>query len=359
MLLSTLVACPALAQGGGTSSRGTDGRGELPPVPPARNDAPAPPVEPSLRLSISGLPEGFDLRRPASGSFRESQLVSRLPGVVRRTSAEDYVFLPDPGATLGDAPLAPPAPAMVLLPCQRLALVSAGVQTRARGEAEGAAPAQARAMLSGLLYSYRGRAFLLPTSAVFDDAPEPDAQPPAQPASAPPKAAPDDAASAETASSPTSPEARPAEDVASIIKDLEQAWSTRRTLARPQRNEADRELNQGAGVEEVSGRGRPLLLPERTILSQVRGRLVRLAEAEGRFAFALDNDPDSPNPQSTPEPLLLLPCRQLEMIEDAIGQSGDAAAFTLTGRVYEYRGVRYVMPIAFQVSATRDIKPAQ
>jgi hypothetical protein len=73
----------------------------------------------------------------------------------------------------------------------------------------------------------------------------------------------------------------------------------------------------------------------------------------------MDNDPDSPNPAATPEPLLLLPCRQLEQIEDAMGQAGDAAAFLLTGRVFEYRGVRYVMPIAFQLTAARDVKPAQ
>jgi hypothetical protein len=354
ILLLALAASPLLAQSSNTGGR-VDGRGELPPVPPSRTDAPAAPVEPSLRLSISGLPEGFDLRRPPAGSFREAQFVSRIRGTIRRTSAEDYVFLPDPGVTLEDAPLAPPAPPMVLLPCQRLALVSAGVQTRTRGAAEDQTPPQARATLSGVLHSYRGRAFLLPTSVVFEDASP--AEPPA--ASMPPANSATDATPTDGQLAATTDPAKPAEEVSAIIKDLEQAWSTRRTLARPQRNEADRELDQSANVEQVSGRGQPMLLPERTILSQVRGRLVRLAEADGRFAFALDNDPDSPNPTSAPEPLLLLPCRQLEQIEDAVGQLGDTAAFTLTGRVYEYRGLRYVMPIAFQLSPVKDVKPAQ
>lgn len=354
ILLLALAASPVLAQGSTAGGR-VDGRGELPAVPPSRVDAATATVEPSLRLSISGLPEGFDLRRPAAGSFREAQFVSKIPGTIRRTSAEDYVFLPDAGVTLEDAPLAPPAPPMVLLPCQRLALVSAGVQTRTRDAAEERTPSQARATLSGVLHSYRGRAFLLPTSVVFEDAPPPEATAAtAQAASTATNEAP-----AEAPSNITTDPTKPVEEVSAIIKDLEQAWSTRRTLARPQRNEADRELDQSANVEEVSGRGQPMLLPERTILSQVRGRLVRLAEAEGRFAFAMDNDPDSPNPTSAPEPLLLLPCRQLEQIEDAIGQLGDAAAFTLTGRVYEYRGLRYVMPIAFQLSPVKDVKPAQ
>jgi len=354
-----------------------DGRGELPPLDPSQSSPLRSKVEPSMRLSISGLPEGFDLRRPDVGSFREGQVVSRLLGTIRRTTSDDYIFIPDGGGTqtLEDAPLSPPAPPMVLLPCQRLAQVASGVQSRggagggtgaggvggggrARDLDDGTPPMTAQAWVSGLLYSYRGRAFLLPTAIAFADEPADDA---ARGASHD-GAKPDNNKTMTSAAAPTAPMINakaPSEDIAVVIKDLEQAWSTRRTLSRPQRNDSDRELLNSPANDDGSDAPRPMLLPERTVLSQVRGRLVRLAEAEGRFAFALDNDPNSPNPAAAPEPLLLLPSRQLEQIEDAVAQLGDNTAFTLTGRVYEYRGNRYLLPIAFQVESATDIKPAQ
>lgn len=136
-------------------------------------------------------------------------------------------------------------------------------------------------------------------------------------------------------------------------------------------NDANAEKTAGGEAKPVT------LVPERTLLSNVRGRLVRLAEASGRFAFAVDNDPNSPTagvqvPGATvvggsgasanigaTGPMLILPNRQLEMIEDAVSQMGENAAFSLTARVTEYKGERYVLPIAFRVLAVSDIKPAQ
>lgn len=330
-------------------------RGDLPPVAPSVTSNSQVSVEPSLKLSISGLPDGFELSR--SATFADGTIVTGVPGMLIKTGAGDFVFLPDKGSHISDAPLAPEAPAVVLLPCQRLAQIATSLQSR--GD-------RSRGSLSGQLYSYRGRSFVLPTAVVYE-------------AVTPTKTTQENSDSQSKVNGDSKPEETSTKSAVSsgtntdagkvneVIRDLEMAWSTRRTMSRP-----DHVANDAG---DKDGDAKPVsLVPERTLLSNVRGRLVRLAEASGRFAFAVDNDPNSPvggvqvpgsnivarsgNVGAT-GPMLLLPNRQLEMIEDAVSQMGENAAFSLTARVTEYKGERYVMPIAFRVLASGDIKPAQ
>ena len=96
-------------------------------------------------------------------------------------------------------------------------------------------------------------------------------------------------------------------------------------------------------------------MSERTVLVRKRGRLVRLASAEGRFAFAFDNDPDSPAPQ----PMLLQPCAMLQAIEDVAGEQGDGLTFELTGRVTRFGERNFVLPEFYQVIRPADERGAE
>lgn len=148
-VLSLVLSAAAFAQG----------RGDLPAVAPTNSNSSQTNVEPSIKLSISGLPDGFELKR--SSTFAEGTIVTAVPGMLLKTGAGDFVFLPDEGTHVSEATLAPVAPAMVLLPCQRLAQIATSLQSR--GD-------RARGTISGQLYSYRGRAFVLPTSVVYESA---------------------------------------------------------------------------------------------------------------------------------------------------------------------------------------------
>lgn len=345
--VSIVAACCTLAH--------AQSRGELPAVAPTTTNDTGQSVEPSLKLSISGLPDGFELKR--SSSFGEGQIATNLPGLLIKTGAGDFVFLPDAGTRLSDAPLSPIAPAMVVMPSQRLGQIATSLQSR--GD-------RARGSISGQMYSYRGRAFVLPTAMVFDaakteeSASENEIQQEGE--RRPDKKAETDAATSSDSKSATSVvvssgDSDNSSNVSEVIRDLESAWSTRRTIARPERVAGD-------NADKAASDSKPVMLvPERTLLSNVRGRLVRLVEASGRFAFAVDNDPNSPAAGSgvsgATGPMLILPNRQLEMIEDAVSQMGENASFALTARVMEYKGERYVLPIAFRVLTSGDIKPAQ
>lgn len=76
-----------------------------------------------------------------------------------------------------------------------------------------------------------------------------------------------------------------------------------------------------------------------------RGRLVR-SPRTGHMMFQFDADQ-----QQSPEmPMVLLPCRLLENMEDLVAERGDRIAFQITGQVFVYRQANYVLPTLFTVA---------
>jgi hypothetical protein len=101
--------------------------------------------------------------------------------------------------------------------------------------------------------------------------------------------------------------------------------------------------------------GSAALLQEGSLLVMRRGRLTRLPGEDGRYAFALDNDTNSP----APPPLTLLPCAELTQLEGIASTRGEGLVMKLSGRVTVYQGRNYLLPIMHQVAPGSDVTPMQ
>jgi hypothetical protein len=228
-------------------------------------------------------------------------------GSIIKARTGDLIFLPD---STDDAPA---EPAMILMGCQRLAQVESAI----------AAPGfSGRATMSGQIFTYRDRHYLLPTAfSLQGDAPAPH-EPAAEPASAP-------------GADPRAEE---------LIKELESQRTVPRGLDARQPQPADK---------QADGKSNKPLLTEGTVLTMRRGRLIR--QNDGRIAFAFDNDPNSP----APAPMILEPCAQLVQLEGLAATRGDNLAFKISGRVTVYQGRNYLLPTMHQVLVPGDIVPMQ
>lgn len=98
-------------------------------------------------------------------------------------------------------------------------------------------------------------------------------------------------------------------------------------------------LGQGPGAKPLPLRREGEFLIER------RGRLVRAPRTD-QMIFQFDAD----QPGSPENPMVLLPCRLLENMEELISDRGDRIVFKLTGQVFVYRGSNYVLPTLFTLA---------
>jgi len=227
----------------------------------------------------------------------EGTFVGRQSGVILAAPSGELfmVFGGDPEAALEP---------MVLLPCTTLAQMS---------EFVGAEDAPVL-MVAGEVTTYRGRNYLLPT--VFGVTPIADAE---EEASAP--APPSD-------NDPLGADPRVEELLTDILS----------------RDSVPRGLVPAEGGTEEKG------LREGELLVRRRGRLARLAG--GEWAFVFDNDTDAGD-----APLVLLPCQMMQRVENVGANAGDERSVELSGRVYTYKGRRYVLPTLFRVLPPSDLDP--
>lgn len=86
--------------------------------------------------------------------------------------------------------------------------------------------------------------------------------------------------------------------------------------------------------------GAPPLLPEDTFITRRRGRLLRLSG--GDWAFVFHEDPEA----MTIQPMIVLPCRELERVESVIEDPAIGGVFDASGRIYVYQGRNYLLPNA-------------
>ena len=111
--------------------------------------------------------------------------------------------------------------------------------------------------------------------------------------------------------------------------------------------DADREEErEGRGVNALhGGLGR-----DGELLVSKRGRVRR--SSLGGWEFYLDNDAGDTRANAKNDddaPLILLPCRLLEAIEDSIDDNERGAEFLLSGTVHVYSGESYLLPSMFRV----------
>lgn len=297
---------------------------------------PAPaPVEPDAAApgqrvipSVPGV-DRLSFAMPNRRFRTEGAYVTRVMGSVVKLPSGEHVFLPDvpTDGTPADQP-------MLLMPCQRLSQI----QTTAEGGRVGMA-------LSGQAFVYRGRQYLLPStfSLVNGKPAKAEGATSGTPAEPDAKREGRSDAAIKGATGVNSGDPR----VDDLIRDLETRSRGQRLLAPPV-DTADAVQGQQA-VEPGT------LLPEGDLIMNRRGRLVRLAGSDGRFAMVFDNDPNSP----AAGPLVILPCRVLETMEGLAMPRGDEATFRISGRVLVHEGRNYLLPTLAQLERPGDLTPLQ
>lgn len=167
--------------------------------------------------------------------------------------------------------------------------------------------------LTGQVFVYRGRNYLLPTHApqLVDYIP-----PPTRVLEPPPAAKP----------------ARP-QDAESILRELDRAVGP---VARSPRVAAPPAPAAAPGP----------LLPPGTVILWRRGRLV--PDGDGAWTLVFDADASG----LADPPMVLMPCLLLERMEE-LATSADAGPLLVSGRVYRYHGRNYLMPTSYQVPRER------
>lgn len=309
------------------------------PVYPTTGKAPTPATKPpaapvvsnngSPAATIPGLsPETFNV--PPGRYFPEGTFLVRRTGTVRALKTGELAFIPDVPSKRdvrrrGERP-------MILLPSQTLSAMQSAINTSPDGE-------KTRVEVSGQLFVYRDRQQLLPTIfAVIRPTPETEATSYI--------VAPEDVA--KSPETETTVRAGDDPEIAAMISELEQQRSEVHPATAPVVPEMAAP-NMAAG-EQVGG-PRPLV-PEGTLLTDRRGRLVRIGN---QLAIAFDCDAEN----SAEPAMLILRTRALERLEAAIASRSDTIELVLSGRVYAYKNQNYVLPVLAQIESRGQLKPLQ
>lgn len=299
----------------------------------------------------------------------EGMFLTARPGGLLRVSTGDWVFVPQQSAQ--GIELRP----MVLLPSQTLTRLASGAQT-VLGQAAG--------VVSGQVFVYRGREYLLPTAYRIIAPEEINRTPTSLPSDAPAdkqtpasggkqaNAEADEARGAASVTGTESPsQLQPIpKDLASdpsveeLVRDLEARKTQPRSLT-PRVSAPDRKASPGtpttpeaepkAGVgERTAGNDMAVeTLPEGKLITSMRGRVARTGE--GELAFFRDGDSDSP----TGGPMVLLPCQTLQSLEDLTAWRGESLILEVSGRVFEFENRRYLLPTLFVVQPPSETRPTQ
>lgn len=332
-----LLLVPCARAGDPTTGTATPGAAPSSPFRPNTNVPQAEEGAGGRRdATIPGLsPETFTV---APGRyFPEGTFLVRRTGTVRILRTGEAVFIPDmpsprDARRRGERP-------MILLPSQTLAALQSSIASSAN-------PEETRVEVSGQLFVYRERQQLLPTifTVVRSATPAPvdaGAKPAVPPAT--------NEAGEATA-------VRPGDDpeVADIIKQLE----SRRSEALPPISGATAEAGKSEEGRTITAadadraNASRSLVPEGTIFTDRRGRLVRIGD---RLGIAFDGDANTPA-----EPAMyIIRSKALERLENSISSRTGSVDIVLTGRVYTYRNQNYILPLMAQLEPQGQLKPLQ
>lgn len=330
------------------------GTASSPTSPPAAGQS-ADPV-PGMAASDFGV--------PGARRFREGAFISRRPGALVRIPSGEWVFVPRPLAEPKGEEDRPARAAfvdrpLIVLPSQTLERLETAMATIEAGHGKPSA------VLSGQIFSYRDREYLLTQ----------------QPSSLATAGA--EASGASTQAPPPAGKSHPAtapigdldqQAVKDLIRDLESQRTSPRALTRSgtalssAKAGPEKSRPSGGHVPEALPRGDAAaspektghaddrsksLVPEGTILTSRRGRVVRLAG--GELAFSVDNDGQS----GAEPPMTLLPSATLQRLEDLVLWRGERQAVEVSGRTTSYGGKNYLMPTMFVVPPPTELGPLQ
>ncbi|MBK7404216.1 MAG: hypothetical protein IPJ41_06175 [Phycisphaerales bacterium] len=286
------------------SARGSGSSVILPTRPPGTLQ-----VVPNDRMGQPDLPLADGTAAWADGETLrpEGTFLSAWTGEVVRLKTGGLAFLPNTaeGGT--------PSPAMPLMPCATYGRLASLLGSDDRG---------VWISLTGEVFVYRDRNFLLPAMFAGVPANEPD--------------------SAHGESAVPTPEGADTR-VDELIHELEAQQEERRGI--------DTTFAQGA---EATGEGPRV---EGKMLLSRRGRMVR--SGDGGWVVAMDNDAAQSGPEGLPERLYLLPCRLVEQMERQAEHAGESWEFEISGGLHRYGERVYLLPRLFVSLPPDDIRPLQ
>lgn len=315
---------------------------------------------------------------------REGMFLTARPGGLLRVSTGDWVFVPQ---DTGEGPKLRP---MVILPSQTLSRLAAGAQ---------ALTGQAAGVVSGQVFVYRGREYLLPTAYRIIAPEQINNVPTGLTPTEPEKGQADEAKPTDSkaeASGDTTPDTNPDQrldekpdekpqakplptnlendpSVEELVRDLEARKTQPRALTprvgggdrvatgkpetKPEANaagapDAKNDGTGGASAGTAKDAGVESL-PEGKLITSMRGRVTRTSE--GELAFSRDGDSDSP----TGGPMVLLPCQTLQSLEELTAWRGEALVLEVSGRAFEFENRRYLLPTMFVVQPPSETRPTQ
>ncbi len=91
----------------------------------------------------------------------------------------------------------------------------------------------------------------------------------------------------------------------------------------------------------------PKLRREGEFVLSRKGRMVRAEGGQLLFAFDADSD------KADEAPMVLMPCRLLQNMEEMAQEHGDRTVFILSGQVFVYRGANHLLPTMMKPSIDR------
>lgn len=310
------------------------------PAPTTPTNGPEAPVDPNQVV-------------PQADFFPEGALLVNRTGRVIVTPRGDGIFVPAAPTNTADPNGTAPANTapVVLIPSQRAARLIASVRARKN---------DAAVTISGQSYVYRERPHMLVTSFTMNDEPAPSQSiTPNTPTNTTP-----------TNTQPAAPTQTTNKDprVEELLQDLEStrpvprqldpnAPATRNPAAttNPNTNPDTNSTSTSQDPNAPTNTTTASTIAEGTIITSRRGRLVRLASEDGRYAFAMDNDPDSP----ATAPMVIVPCRALQALESLAQSRGEGLQVRMTGRILVADGKNYILPTMFQAVRSGEIKSGQ
>ncbi|MBI1371978.1 MAG: hypothetical protein GC159_04355 [Phycisphaera sp.] len=101
---------------------------------------------------------------------------------------------------------------------------------------------------------------------------------------------------------------------------------------------------QPAAIRTIAGTAPALptgpLRPQGSLVISRRGRMIRASGGMTPWAFVFESD----GPTLKDPPMFLMPCEELQQMEQVIDRKQDRAVFEVSGEVYVYRGANYLLP---------------
>lgn len=314
---------------------------------------------------VQSPPEDDPMKTFRAPLLREGSTLVEAYAKLKREGPQNWWTLTVDGdldATSSAATTATPPHELIVLPCTRLTemlriIDSAAARSGSTNDGDGD---DVRFKVSGRVYVFRDRNYLLPTHAVVVS--EVSTRPKTPAVTTTPVAP----ASAPTTTSADAPAATPLgvagddDSAEAIARALEQAAgplsrsSAAATEARTppvrgtQTQPTGSRAQPGSTTRGASTTSAAITMQENTAIVNRRGKITR--DRSGGWLLVFDADA---NGISDP-PVKLLPCLLLESIETYARRVGNNSPVIITGQVYLYDGQVHLLPTVYRIPRERS-----